>query len=87
MAMVFALWIAVPALMTPFWATPALLKAIIAMVGNLLLAPVAVAIIFYFVNQRRMGEFRANAARNALLALTLTFALALAVTGVVRFFQ
>jgi manganese transport protein len=84
---VFALWIAIPALMTPFWATPALLKAIIAMVGNLLLAPVAVAIIFYFVNQKRMGEFRANAARNVLLALTLTFALTLAITGVVRFFQ
>jgi hypothetical protein len=42
--------------MTPFWAAPALLKAIIAMVGNLLLAPVAVAIIFYFVTRPRMGS-------------------------------
>jgi len=84
---VFALWIAIPAMLTPFWASPALLKAIVAMVGNLLLAPVAVAIIFYFVNQRRMGEFRANAARNTLLGITLTFALVLAVIGVVRFFR
>jgi hypothetical protein len=40
---------------------PALLKAIIAMVGNLLLAPAAVAVIFYFVNRPAMGELRANA--------------------------
>jgi hypothetical protein len=85
--MVFALWIAVPALLTPFWALPALLKAIVAMIGNLLLAPVAVAVIFYFVNQRRMGVFKANAGRNLLLATTLVFALALAVAGAVRFFR
>jgi Mn2+/Fe2+ NRAMP family transporter len=84
---VFACWIAVPALLTPFWSLPALLKAIIAMVGNLLLAPVAVAIILYFVNQGRMGEFKANAARNLMLAVTLLFSLGLAITGVVRFFQ
>ena len=64
---VFALWIAVPALLTPFWALPALLKALIAMIGNLLLAPAAVAVIFYFVNRRQMGEFKANAGRNVLL--------------------
>jgi hypothetical protein len=84
---VFALWIAVPALLTPFWSTPALLKAIIAMVGNLLLAPVAVAIIFYFINQRRMGEFKANAGRNLVLLTTLVFALSLGVTGVVRYLR
>ena len=42
---VFAIWIAVPALVAPFWQLPALLKAILAMVGNLLMAPVAVAVI------------------------------------------
>ena len=36
---VFAVWIAVPALIAPFWKLPALLKAILAMVGNLVLAP------------------------------------------------
>jgi manganese transport protein len=84
---VFATWIAVPALLTPFWSLPALLKAIIAMVGNLLLAPVAVAIIFYFINQRRMGEFKAGAGRNLVLLTTLVFALSLAITGVVRFLR
>ncbi len=65
---VFAAWIAIPALVAPFWQLPALLKAIIAMVGNLLMAPIAVAVILYFVNRRELGEFRANAGRNLLLA-------------------
>lgn len=81
---VFALWIAVPAMLTPFWAAPALLKAITAMVGNLLLAPLAVAVIFYFVNRPSMGELKAGTGRNVLLALTLLFALGLAVTGASR---
>jgi manganese transport protein len=84
---VFALWIAVPALLTPFWMAPALLKAIIAMVGNLLLAPAAVAVIFYFVNRPAMGELRATTGRNVLLAVALLFALSLAVVGAVRFFR
>ena len=37
------LWIVIPSLLAPFWKLPALLKAILAMVGNLVLAPVAVA--------------------------------------------
>ena len=57
------------------------------MVGNLLLAPVAVAVIFYFINRREMGAFRANAGRNVILAITLLFALALAIPGVLRFFR
>jgi len=84
---VFAGWIMAPALIAPFWQLPALLKAIIAMVGNLLLAPAAVAIVLYFVNQKRMGEYKARTGRNLVLASTLTFALGLAITGVVRFFR
>jgi manganese transport protein len=79
--MVFATWIAVPALVAPFWQLPALLKAILAMVGNLLMAPLAVAIVLYFVNRPGMGEFRANAGRNAVLIVTLLFALFLVVNG------
>ena len=78
---VFATWIAVPALVAPFWQLPALLKAILAMVGNLLMAPLAVAIILYFVNRPALGQFRANAGRNAVLVVTLLFALALVVNG------
>lgn len=79
---VFATWIAVPALVAPFWQLPALLKAVLAMVGNLILAPVAVLVIIYFVNQRQLGEFRANAGRNLILAATFLFALALVINGV-----
>jgi manganese transport protein len=74
---VFATWIAVPALVAPFWQLPALLKAILAMVGNLLMAPLAVALILYFVNRPALGEFRANAGRNIVLVLTFLFALGL----------
>ena len=49
-------WIAIPALVAPFWQLPALLKAILAMVGNLVLAPVAVAVILYFVNRPALGR-------------------------------
>ena len=78
---VFAAWIAIPALVAPFWQLPALLKAILAMVGNLLMAPLAVAIIIYFVNRPALGQFRANAGRNLVLVLTMLFALGLVVNG------
>jgi len=80
---VFAIWITVPALIAPFWQLPALLKAIIAMVGNLLLAPVAVLVIMYFVNRPQLGEFRAGTARNIILGVTALFAAALVVNGLV----
>jgi hypothetical protein len=84
---VFGMWIAVPALVAPFWQLPALLKAILAMVGNLVLAPVAVLVIMYFVNQPRLGEFKASAGRNAVLAITSLFALALVVNGIMGLFR
>jgi manganese transport protein len=78
---VFATWITIPALVAPFWQLPALLKAILAMVGNLAMAPLAVLIILYFVNQPRLGRFRANTGRNIVLGFTFLFALALVVNG------
>jgi manganese transport protein len=78
---VFAAWIAVPALVAPFWQLPALMKAIAAMVGNLLMAPVAVAVILYFANRPFMGPYRASAGRNLMLGATLLFALALVANG------
>jgi manganese transport protein len=84
---VFALWIAVPALVAPFWQLPALLKAILAMVGNLLMAPVAVGVIAWFVNQRRLGEFKAGVGRNLVLAVTFLFAFGLVINGLVGLFR
>ena len=81
---VFAAWITIPALVAPFWQLPALLKAILAMVGNLAMAPLAVLIILYFVNRPRLGAFRAGAGRNLVLCLTFLFALGLVVNGLVN---
>ena len=76
------LWIAVPAILAPFWKLPGLLKAIIAMVGNLILAPLAVLIIMYFINKKSyMGEFTAKTGRNIILGITLVFALVVVVYG------
>jgi manganese transport protein len=80
--LVFAVWITIPALVAPFWQLPALLKAILAMVGNLILAPIAVLVIMYFVNQPQLGAFRAGVGRNLVLGLTVLFALALVLNGV-----
>lgn len=80
---VFASWIVLPAIVAPFWQLPALLKAILAMVGNLAMAPLAVLVVLYFVNQPRLGEFRANPGRNTVLGLTFLFALGLVINGVI----
>jgi hypothetical protein len=41
-----------------------------------------VLVIIYFVNQKHLGEFRAGAGRNIVLALTALFALALVANGI-----
>jgi len=84
---VFAIWIAVPALVAPFWQLPALLKAILAMTGNLLMAPIAIGVIAYFINQRRLGEYKAGVGRNLVLAVTFLFALGLVVNGLREMLQ
>jgi manganese transport protein len=78
---VFASWIVIPSLLAPFWKLPALLKAILAMVGNLVLAPVAVLVILYFVTRPTMAGFRAGPARIGVLVVTALFATALVVNG------
>jgi Mn2+/Fe2+ NRAMP family transporter len=72
----FGLWIAVPAMLAPLWKLPSLIKAIFAMAGNLILAPLAVGIIIYFINKKSyMGEFKANIGRNIVLIITLLYTL------------
>lgn len=78
------LWIAVPALLAPFWKLEALLKAIIAMVGNLILAPLAVLIIMYFINKKSyMGDYTAKIGRNIILIITLLFSLSVVIYGLI----
>ncbi len=81
------LWIAVPALLSPFWRLPSLIQAILGMAGNLILTPIALGIIIYFINKRKyMGEFTARIWRNFWLAVTFAFSLVVVVNGAMRLF-
>jgi hypothetical protein len=77
----FALYVALPGVLAPFWTLPSLVQAILAMAGNLLVAPLAVLIIFYFINRSQLGS---SLVRNALLGLTFAFTLFVVVWGAIR---
>ena len=71
-----ALWIAVPALISPFWQLPALIKNILAMAGNLVLTPISMLILLFFMNQTKyVKEHTASLTRNLIMVITLLFAL------------
>jgi len=74
--LLLGLWIAIPALLSPFWQLPALIKSILAMAGNLVLTPIAMFILIYFMNQTKyVKSFTASKTRNAILGITFLFAL------------
>lgn len=80
-------WIVVPAVLCVFWNLPSLLKAILAMVGNLVPTPISVGIIIYFINKKSlMGRFAAGIGRNVVLGITFVFSLYVLVYGVIRTF-
>ena len=83
-----ALCIAVPALLSPFWKLPALIQAILAMAGNLIMAPLAILIILYFVNKKKyMGEHTASLGRNIVLGITFAFSMFVVAKGVIKFWS
>jgi len=72
-------WVAVPAILAPFWRFPALLKMILLMGLNIVIVPVAIVIIIYLINKRSlMGEGKANVWRNVFLVASLGLSLWLA---------
>lgn len=82
------LWIAIPSILSPFWKLPALIQAILSMAGNLILAPLSVVIIMYFINkQAYMKRHTASIGRNIVLGVTFLFSLFVVVYGVVRFMK
>jgi Mn2+/Fe2+ NRAMP family transporter len=84
---VLALWIAVPALLSPFWVLPALIKSILTMAGNLVLTPLAVGILIYFINKKKyVGAHTAKPVRNLILVITLLFALFVTVYQGIKMF-
>ena len=80
-------WFAVPAFLCVFWNLPSLLKAILAMVGNLIPTPISLGIIIYFINKKSlMGNFTAGIGRNIVLGITCAFSLYVLVYGAIRMF-
>ena len=82
------LWIVVPAVLSPFWKLPALIQAIIATAGNLILAPLVLIIIIYFINKKTyMGNYTANIGRNIMLGITFLFSLYIVTYGIMSFLK
>ncbi|HUT63713.1 MAG TPA: divalent metal cation transporter [Anaerolineae bacterium] len=85
---ILALWIVIPALLSPFWQLPGLLQAILAMAGNLVLTPVSLFIIMFFINQKKyMGKYTANIGRNIVLGISFLFSLYVVVYGISNFLK
>ena len=83
-----ALWIIIPGILSPFWSLDALIQAILAMAGNLFMAPLAVLIIIYFVNREKyMGKHTAGIGRNIVLGITFVFSLYVVVRGIINFWN
>ncbi|MFC1650627.1 divalent metal cation transporter [Candidatus Latescibacterota bacterium] len=83
-----ALWIIIPGLLSPFWHLDALIQAILAMAGNLFMAPLAVLIIMYFVNKEKyMGKHTASVGRNIVLGITFVFSLYVVGRGIINFWN
>ena len=83
-----ALWIIIPGLLSPFWSLDALIQAILAMAGNLFMAPLAVLIILYFVNKEKyMGKYTAGIGRNIVLGITFIFSLYVVIRGIINFWN
>ncbi len=81
------LWIAVPAILSPFWQLPAIIKNILAMAGNLVLTPISMFILMFFMNQSKyVKDHTASWVRNLILGVTLLFALFVTVYQGIRMF-
>jgi Mn2+/Fe2+ NRAMP family transporter len=69
-------WVALPAILAPFWSFPALLKVLLLMGFNAIVIPLVIVIVLVLVNRREvMGAHTASRPRNAVLvaALLLSF--------------
>jgi len=84
----FALYIVLPGLISPFWRLEGLLQAILGMAGNLIMAPIALLVLLYFINKKQyMGKYTARPGRNIVLAITFLFSLYVVALGVAKFWS
>lgn len=82
-----AVWIIVPAIISPFWQLPALIKNILAMAGNLVLTPIAMLILIFFMNKTEyVKEHTASITRNIILVITMLFALFVTIYKAIQMF-
>jgi len=79
----FVFFVIAPAIITVFWDFPSLLKVVISMVFNCLVAPLAVILIFFLINRRQLaGELKASPLRNLLLVYSMAVVLFTSVRAV-----
>jgi len=78
-----AIYLIVPSIVTLVWKMPSLIKAIVSMTASLFFAPVAFAILLFFINKKTlMKEYRAGFMRNAGLVITFLFTLLAVMLGI-----
>jgi Mn2+/Fe2+ NRAMP family transporter len=65
-------WVALPAILAPFWSFPALLKVLLLMGFNAIVIPLVIIIVLVLVNKSQlMGEHKASIPRNLVLLAAL----------------
>jgi hypothetical protein len=75
-----ALWILLPAIITPLWQFPALLKILLLIGINLVIAPGVILIIIFLANNRKiMRAHKAGPVRNSLLFIAFSTSLLMGV--------
>ena len=82
--LLIALWVLVPSIVTPFWQFPALLKILLLIGANLVIAPVVIALIIYLANNGKiMREYKAGLVRNGLLIIAFLVSLVMGVSRLI----
>ena len=71
-----ALWVILPSIITPLWKFPALLKILLLIGLNVVIAPCVIIIVIYLINNRKiMKTNKAGPIRNSLLFIAFAFSL------------
>ncbi len=81
-------WVALPAILAPFWNFPALLKVLLLMGFNTIVIPLVIVIVLVLVNRADvMGEHTASRPRNLVLVAALVLSLWLTLEKLPDYFQ
>ena len=76
-----AAWVLIPSLVAPLWQFPALLKILLLIGANLVIAPAVIAIVIYLANNEKvMRQYRAGLVRNSFLVFALLLSLIMGIS-------